>query len=65
MVDVCDLNDIGFSGQSWTFEKKVSGGAFYRSSALGSCASIAGLEFNFPFNNGETLCSGDLGSWKR
>ena len=65
MVDVCGLNDIGFSGRSWTFEKKVSGGSFYRSCALGSCACIGELEFNFPFNSGETLCSGDLGSWER
>lgn len=30
MVDVCSLEDIGFIGRNWTFEKKVSGGSFCR-----------------------------------
>jgi hypothetical protein len=30
IVDVCGLGDLGFEGQSWTFEKKVAGGTFYR-----------------------------------
>ena len=25
MVDVCGLTDIGFSGRSWTFEKRLVG----------------------------------------
>jgi hypothetical protein len=30
MADVCGLTDIGFSGRSWTFEKKVSSGSYCR-----------------------------------
>ena len=30
MADVCGLTYISFSGRSWTFEKKVSGGSYGR-----------------------------------
>jgi endonuclease/exonuclease/phosphatase family metal-dependent hydrolase len=29
-VDMCELLDLGFTGTAWTFEKKVSGGSYYR-----------------------------------
>jgi endonuclease/exonuclease/phosphatase family metal-dependent hydrolase len=30
MVDVCGLRDLGFTGRSWTYEKKVTGGSYCR-----------------------------------
>ena len=30
MVDVCGLQDLGYQGNSWTYEKKVAGGSFCR-----------------------------------
>ncbi|KAG2627843.1 hypothetical protein PVAP13_3KG264155 [Panicum virgatum] len=30
MVDVCSLFDLGFTGRSWTFKKRVAGGSFCR-----------------------------------
>jgi hypothetical protein len=30
MVDACGLYDTGFTGRSWTFEKRVAGGSFCR-----------------------------------
>ena len=30
MVDVCGLYDLGYTGRSWTFKKKVAGGEFCR-----------------------------------
>jgi hypothetical protein len=29
-VDVCGLANLGFEGRTWTYEKKVAGGAFCR-----------------------------------
>jgi hypothetical protein len=29
-VDVCELADLGYEGNSWTFEKRVAGGSFCR-----------------------------------
>ena len=29
-MDVCGLNDLGYEGRSWTYEKKVVGGAYCR-----------------------------------
>jgi ribonuclease HI len=29
-VDICGLNDLGFTGSSWTYEKKVAGGTYTR-----------------------------------
>ena len=29
-IDVCGLQDLGYKGTSWTFEKKVAGGRFCR-----------------------------------
>jgi hypothetical protein len=29
-IDVCELADLGYEGRSWTFEKRVAGGAFCR-----------------------------------
>ena len=29
-VDICGLMDLGFVGNPWTFEKKVSGGSYCR-----------------------------------
>ena len=28
MVDVCGLQDLGYQGNSWTYEKKVAGGSY-------------------------------------
>lgn len=30
MVDVCGLANLGYEGLSWTYEKKVTGGTYYR-----------------------------------
>jgi hypothetical protein len=30
MVDVCDLNGLGFEGRNWTYEKMVAGGTYCR-----------------------------------
>ena len=30
MLDVCGLADLGYKGNSWTFEKRVAGGSFCR-----------------------------------
>lgn len=29
-IDTCSLSDIGYTGSSWTFEKKVAGGTYTR-----------------------------------
>jgi endonuclease/exonuclease/phosphatase family metal-dependent hydrolase len=29
-MDVCELNNLGFEGRAWTFEKKVAGGSYCR-----------------------------------
>jgi hypothetical protein len=29
-VDICELLDLGFEGNPWTFEKRVTGGSFCR-----------------------------------
>ena len=29
-LDVCTLEDLGYQGRPWTFEKKMSGGAYCR-----------------------------------
>ena len=29
-LDTCSLSDIGYTGNSWTFEKKVAGGTYTR-----------------------------------
>jgi hypothetical protein len=49
-VDVCELADLGFEGNSWTFEKQVVGGQFCRV-RLDRALATASWRGRFPIAN--------------
>lgn len=56
VLDVCGLNDLGFSGRQWTFEKKEGGGRYTRC-RLARAVADPGWSKIFPLASLEN-CSG-------
>jgi hypothetical protein len=48
-VDVCGLQDLGYVGRTWTFEKWVADGSFYRVRFDRASPSDTRLECDIPY----------------